>query len=106
MPISRVFCTVTVIRVFMIPNAAIKNLIREDKLHQIYSQMQMGQAGSGMQTMAQSLVSLYQRRLITLEEAFTAAADPEELRAMLEPRAASAKVAPGAHGITPPVSAS
>ncbi|KYF81118.1 type IV pili twitching motility protein PilT [Sorangium cellulosum] len=72
----------------MIPNAAIRNLIREDKLHQIYSQMQMGQAGSGMQTMAQSLVSLYQRRMITLEEAFAAAADVDELRAMLEPRQA------------------
>ncbi|MGK3962186.1 type IV pilus twitching motility protein PilT [Sorangium sp. So ce118] len=72
----------------MIPNAAIRNLIREDKLHQIYSQMQMGQAGSGMQTMAQSLVSLYQRRMITLEEAFAAATDPDEIRAMLEPRQA------------------
>ncbi|WP_437594746.1 type IV pilus twitching motility protein PilT [Sorangium sp. So ce1000] len=72
----------------MIPNAAIRNLIREDKLHQIYSQMQMGQAGSGMQTMAQSLVSLYQRRMISLEEAFAAAADGDELRAMLEPRQA------------------
>ncbi|WP_437555162.1 type IV pilus twitching motility protein PilT [Sorangium sp. So ce327] len=72
----------------MIPNAAIRNLIREDKLHQIYSQMQVGQSGSGMQTMAQSLVSLYQRRMITLEEAFAAAADGEEIRAMLEPRQA------------------
>ncbi|WP_437766859.1 type IV pilus twitching motility protein PilT [Sorangium sp. So ce281] len=72
----------------MIPNAAIRNLIREDKLHQIYSQMQVGQAGSGMQTMAQSLVSLYQRRMITLEEAFAAAADGEEIRTMLEPRQA------------------
>ncbi|KYF90345.1 type IV pilus twitching motility protein PilT [Sorangium sp. So ce341] len=72
----------------MIPNAAIRNLIREDKLHQIYSQMQVGQAGSGMQTMAQSLVSLYQRRMITLEEMFAAAADPDEIRAMLEPRQA------------------
>ncbi|WP_437961652.1 type IV pilus twitching motility protein PilT [Sorangium sp. So ce119] len=72
----------------MIPNAAIRNLIREDKLHQVYSQMQMGQAGSGMQTMAQSLVSLYQRRMITLEEAFAAAADGDEIRAMLEPRQA------------------
>src|SRR5689334_9651223 len=72
----------------MIPNAAIRDLIREDKLHQIYSQMQMGQAGSGMQTMAQSLVSLYQRRMISLEEAFAAAADGDELRAMLEPRQA------------------
>ncbi|WP_441285915.1 type IV pilus twitching motility protein PilT [Sorangium sp. KYC3313] len=73
----------------MIPNAAIRNLIREDKLHQIYSQMQVGQAGSGMQTMAQSLVSLYQRRMITLEEAFAAAADGEEIRTMLEPRQAA-----------------
>ncbi|WP_437987774.1 type IV pilus twitching motility protein PilT [Sorangium sp. So ce117] len=72
----------------MIPNAAIRNLIREDKLHQIYSQMQVGQSGSGMQTMAQSLVSLYQRRMITLEEAFAAAADGEEIRTMLEPRQA------------------
>ncbi|WP_437322521.1 type IV pilus twitching motility protein PilT [Sorangium sp. So ce381] len=72
----------------MIPNAAIRNLIREDKLHQIYSQMQVGQAGSGMQTMAQSLVSLYQRRMITMEEAFAAAADADEIRAMLEPRQA------------------
>jgi twitching motility protein PilT len=50
--------------------------------------MQVGQSGSGMQTMAQSLVSLYQRRMITLEEAFAAAADGEEIRAMLEPRQA------------------
>jgi len=68
----------------MIPNAAIKNLIREDKLHQVYSQMQMGQAGSGMQTMAQSLVSLFQRRMITLEDAMAAAHDPEEIRTMLD----------------------
>src|SRR5262249_3036236 len=46
----------------LIPNAAIRNLIREDKLHQIYSQMQVGQAGSGMQTMNQALTSLVQRR--------------------------------------------
>ncbi len=37
----------------MIPNAAIRNLIREDKIHQIYSQMQVGQAKFGMQTMNQ-----------------------------------------------------
>ena len=43
----------------MIPNAAIRNLIREDKLHQVYSQMQIGQGKSGMQTMNQSLARLY-----------------------------------------------
>ena len=43
----------------MIPNAAIRNLIREDKMHQIYSQMQMGQDKYGMQTLNQALFSLY-----------------------------------------------
>jgi twitching motility protein PilT len=75
----------------LIPNAAIKNLIREDKLHQIYSQMQMGQAGSGMQTMNQSLASLVQRRIITTEEALTNSGDVDELRPMLEGRNASAR---------------
>src|SRR5262249_2304617 len=49
----------------MIPNVAIRNLIREEKIHQIYSQLQVGQIKFGMQTMSQSLVDLYQRRLIT-----------------------------------------
>ena len=49
----------------MVPNPAIRNLIREDKIHQIYSQMQIGQDKFGMQTMNQSLASLYQRRLIS-----------------------------------------
>lgn len=75
----------------MIPNAAIKNLIREDKLHQIYSQMQMGQAGSGMQTMNQSLASLVQRRIITMDEAFAHSGDVDELRPMLDGRNASAR---------------
>lgn len=67
----------------MIPNAAIRNLIREDKIHQIYSQMQVGQAKFGMQTMNQSLLVLYQRRLITLEEALGRSQEPDELRQML-----------------------
>src|SRR5262249_18318541 len=53
----------------MIPNVAIRNLIRDDKLHQIYSQMQVGQGGSGMQTMNQALAGLFQRRVISLEAA-------------------------------------
>ncbi|WP_044237901.1 type IV pilus twitching motility protein PilT [Chondromyces apiculatus] len=68
----------------MIPNAAIRNLIREDKLHQVYSQMQVGQAGSGMQTMNQSLAALFQRRIISLEDALSASADPDELRTMID----------------------
>ncbi|GMV12644.1 MAG: type IV pilus twitching motility protein PilT [Polyangiaceae bacterium] len=66
------------------PNPAIRNLIREDKVHQIYSQMQVGQAKHGMQTMNQSLFSLYQRRLITLDECMGRSSEPDELRMMLE----------------------
>jgi twitching motility protein PilT len=67
----------------MIPNQAIRNLIREDKIHQIYSQMQMGQAKHQMQTMNQSLCSLYLRRMVTLEEALGRSSDPEELKTMI-----------------------
>lgn len=67
----------------MVPNPAIRNLIREDKLHQIYSQMQVGQEKFGMQTMNQSLFNLYQRRLITLEDAMGRSTDPEELKQMM-----------------------
>jgi twitching motility protein PilT len=76
----------------MVPNAAIRNLIREDKVHQIYSQMQMGQSGTGMQTMNQSLFSLYSRRFISLEEAMGRSSEPEELRLMIEGKAPSTMV--------------
>jgi twitching motility protein PilT len=70
----------------MVPNAAIRNLIREDKIHQIYSQMQVGQGQHGMQTMNQSLYALYTRRLITLEEAMSYAGDRDELKNMIDGR--------------------
>ncbi len=69
----------------MVPNPAIRNLIREDKLHQVYSQMQVGQSGSGMQTMNQALAQLYMQGLVTPEDAFLASGDPEELRQILTP---------------------
>jgi twitching motility protein PilT len=72
----------------MVPNAAIRNLIREDKVHHIYTQMQVGQQKHGMQTLNQSLYSLYARRLITLEEAMGRSNDTEELRMMIEGRVA------------------
>lgn len=68
----------------MVPNAAIRNLIREDKVHQIYSVMQTGQGVSGMQTMNQSLADLYVRRLITYEEAMGRSSDQRELMTLLE----------------------
>ena len=70
----------------MLPNAAIRNLIREDKLHQIYSQMQVGQEDSGMCTMNQSLYDLFTRGMITVDDAMAHSGDADELRAMLEGR--------------------
>jgi twitching motility protein PilT len=74
----------------MVPNAAIRNLIREDKVHQIYSQMQVGQEKFSMQTLNQSLYSLHQRRLISFEEAMGRSVEPEELRMMMEGRTSMA----------------
>jgi twitching motility protein PilT len=67
----------------MIPNQAIRNLIREDKVHQLYSQMQVGQDKFGMQTMNQSLAALIQRRMITLEDASGRSPDVGELRNLI-----------------------
>jgi twitching motility protein PilT len=67
----------------MVPNAAIRNLIREDKIHQIYSAMQVGQEKFGMQTMNQSLASLYQRRMISVDTAMARSSDLDELRNMI-----------------------
>ena len=68
----------------MVPNAAIRNLIREDKIHQLYSQMQVGQSKFGMQTMNQSLLALYMKRLISLDEAMGRCSDPVEFQNMLQ----------------------
>jgi twitching motility protein PilT len=72
----------------LLPNAAIRNLIREDKVHQIYSQMQVGQDKFGMQTLNQSLYALYQKKLISQEEAMGRSMEPDELRMMMEGRTA------------------
>ena len=82
----------------MIPNPAIRNLIREDKIHQVYSAMQVGQEKFGMQTMNQSLASLYQRRLISLESALARSADPDELRSQIGTGAAPVQRRAGAAG--------
>jgi len=67
----------------MVPTPAIRNLIRDDKVHQIYSSMQSGQEKLGMQTMNQSLASLYHRRLISLESAMSASSLKDELEQMI-----------------------
>lgn len=73
----------TVAAEVMIPTPAIRNLIREDKAHQIYSAMQVGQEKSAMQTMNQALVELYETNQITLEEAMRRTTDRDELESML-----------------------
>jgi twitching motility protein PilT len=67
----------------MVPTPGIRNLIREDKIHQIYSAMQTGQEKLGMQTMNQSLATLYFRRQITLETAISSSSMREELQEMI-----------------------
>ena len=67
----------------MVPTPAIRNLIREDKVHQIYSAMQTGQEKVGMQTNNQSLVSLHMAGKITLETAMLASSNRDELQDMI-----------------------
>jgi twitching motility protein PilT len=67
----------------MVPTPAIRNLIRDDKVHQIYSTMQTGQEKLGMQTMNQALATLSQRRLVTLETALGASSNKEELQELI-----------------------
>jgi len=67
----------------LIPSSAIRNLIREDKIHQIYGMMQAGQAKHGMQTFNQALAALYFKRLITLEVALARSSYPDELQEMI-----------------------
>src|SRR5258707_6816677 len=68
----------------LIPNAAIRNLIREDKVHQIYSMMQTGQDVHGMQTFNQSLATLFHKRLITRELAMQRTSNANELRDLID----------------------
>jgi twitching motility protein PilT len=67
----------------LVPNAAIRNLIREDKIHQIYSMMQTGQEKYGMQTLNQSLATLYLQKQITLEMALQRSAHQDELQDLI-----------------------
>src|ERR1700754_3013027 len=67
----------------MVPTPAIRNLIREDKIHQIYSAMQTGQETYGMPTTNQSLATFHQRKMITLETALTASSNRDELQEMI-----------------------
>src|SRR5918911_2609756 len=67
----------------LVPTPAIRNLIRDDKVHQIYGSMQAGQEKLGMQTANQSLATLYMKRLITQETALAASSNKDELLDMM-----------------------
>lgn len=67
----------------LIPTLAIRNLIREDKLHQVYSLMQSGQDDTGMQTMNQCLVNLVKQGQISKQDALDYSNMPEELSKIL-----------------------
>jgi twitching motility protein PilT len=67
----------------LVPNPAVRNLIREDKIHQIYSAMQSGQDKFGMQTFNQSLATLYFQKQITMDTALARSSMPDELQDMI-----------------------
>lgn len=74
----------------MIPNYAIRNLIRENKIHQIYGLMQTGQGQTGMQTMNQALYRLYRQGILDIEEAIGRSPEPDELQQMIQNQANNA----------------
>lgn len=67
----------------LMSNSAVRNLIREEKVHQIYSIMQTG-TDIGMKTMNQSLADLYQKQLVTYNEIFSRTTDPKDLQRILQ----------------------
>src|SRR5881396_340217 len=68
----------------LVPNAAVRNLIREDKVHQIYSAMQTGQEKFGMQTFNQSLAQLALTRQISVEDALMKSSNIDELQDLIQ----------------------
>src|SRR5881396_805285 len=67
----------------LFPDDAVRNLIRQGKVEQVYSVMQTSTA-KGMQTMEQSLADLVIRKVITLDDALSRSSRPEQLFGLLE----------------------
>jgi len=88
----------------LVPNPAVRNLVREDKIHQIYSAMQSGQEKFGMQTFNQALATAYFQKQISLELALQRSSNVDELQEMINrgasllnrPTSAGANMARGA----------
>jgi len=83
----------------MVATPAIRNLIREEKIHQVYSAIATGQK-FGMQTMNQSLADLTKRHLITREDALNRSTLVEELLQLLAHEGPTAAASAGA-GVSP-----
>ncbi len=86
----------------LVPNSAIRNLIREDKIHQIYSMMQTGQDKYGMQTFNQALASLYHKKMISLETAMQRSSNADELKELID-RGSGLNNSYGSGGAKPPM---
>jgi twitching motility protein PilT len=68
----------------LVPNSAVRNLIREDKIHQIYGIMQTGAEKHGMQTFNSSLAELVKKRIVSREIAMQRSSQPDELKDLLD----------------------
>ena len=77
----------------LVPDDAVRNLIRQGKIEQVYSFMQTG-SKRGMQTMEQSLADLVSKHLITVEQAVSRSTRPEQLLGILERSGIQAGQAP------------
>ena len=69
----------------MVPNTAVRSLIRENKLHQIPSAMLLNQQETGMVTLNQSLEKLVRMNLVEVGDAIAATPEPSELMKALGP---------------------
>jgi twitching motility protein PilT len=85
----------------LVATPAIRNLIRDDKIHQIYGTMQTGQEKLGMQTMNQSLARLVERRMITRDSALATSSLRDELISILERSAQAQAQQAGTPGMPP-----
>ena len=86
----------------LVATPAIRNLIRDDKIHQIYGTMQAGQEKLGMQTMNQALARLLERRVISTDQALSTSSNRDELVMMMQ-RAASPAMAAAAAAANRPM---
>jgi len=66
----------------LVANHAVRSLVRESKIHQVYSAIQTSQR-EGMKTMNQALVELHAKGVITKEEAILRSIYPDEIKNLI-----------------------